>query len=314
MALAVVMASGLALAQDQAPPAPPQPQQQQTPGAWRHMGDDQTQTPQANPQANPPATGQAANPEPVERVDVHADTPQRNAPPAYSLPAQLTLKPGTYINVRINQTLSSDKNQTGDTFTAILVQPVIVDGIVVAPRGQTVYGRVLDAAKAHGGKDSRLGLEMNSLRLADGTQAPIHSQLVAMQGPQYPGSAQPGTVVNTPAADAAAVMMTHNHPTILSPGVALTFNITTPVAINTANAPGAYRYVGPEDYQNNSVNYAAPAPRPAGSSTYVYGGPGYPYGYPYYSPYYPYYWGPGFGIGFGPRFYGGFGGFGRRFR
>jgi hypothetical protein len=320
MALAVVTAAGLAWAQVQ--PAAPQ-----TPGAWRHMGDQaQAQT-------------QAQDPEPVDRGAVPGDpNPQpaagpQHTLPAYGLPPQVTLKAGTYINVRIDQELSSDRNRAGDTFSASLIQPVIVDGIVVAPRGQMVYGRVAEAEKAHGGKDSRLGLELTSLTLADGTQAPIHSQLVARQGPRTPGSIEAGTVVGTTAAGAAvggiaargegaaigagagaaaglaAVLMTHNHPTVLYPESALTFDITTPVAINTANAPQAFRFAGPEDYYQANVTNVAPRPTPV-RPTYVYGPGYYPYGYPYYYyPYYPYYWGPSFGVGIR---IGGFGG--RRWR
>ena len=36
------------------------------------------------------------------------------------VPAKLTLKPGTFITVRLNQGLSSDRNQTGDAFSATL--------------------------------------------------------------------------------------------------------------------------------------------------------------------------------------------------
>ncbi|HMD69824.1 MAG TPA: hypothetical protein VKF41_00690 [Bryobacteraceae bacterium] len=267
---------------------------------------------------------QAQDPEPVDRGAVPsppnappAPAPRRNLP-AYGLPPQLTLKAGTYVNIRINQALSSDRNHAGDTFSASLIQPVIVDGVVVAPRGQMVYGRVAEAEKAHGGKDSRLGLELTSLMLADGAQAPMHTQLVARQGPQTPGSIETGTVIGTTAAGAviggaagrgegaaigagagaaaglAAVLLTHNHPTVLYPETVLTFSVTTPVTINTANAPQAFRFVGPEDYQANAT-HAAPRP------TYVYRPGYYPYlyGYPYYYPYYSYYWGPRFGIGIG---------------
>ncbi len=326
MALAVVMATGMAMAQDQTPAAP------QTPGAWRHLG-DQTQTLPANP-----ATAQAKDPEPVDRSAAQSDAygqppangPQRNAPPAYGLPPQLTLKAGTYIGVRVNQALSSNNNRVGDTFTATLIHPVIVDGVVVAPRGQMLYGRVAEAEKAHGGKDSRLGLELTSLTLADGTQAPMHSQLVSIQGPRTPGGVEAGTVVGTTAAGAAiggvaargegaaigagagaaagltAVLLTHNHPTVIYPETALTFAISAPVAISTANAPQAFRFAGPEDYQQANLTQANPTlirPR-AERPMYVYG-PGY---YPYYYPYYPYYWGPSFGVGIG------FGGFGRHWR
>ena len=49
----------------------------------------------------------------------------------------MTLRPGTFVTVRVNQELSSDHNQQGDLFTASLAQPIVVDGIVVAQRGQT---------------------------------------------------------------------------------------------------------------------------------------------------------------------------------
>ena len=284
MALATVMATGLALAQDQTP--------------------------------------QAANPEPVDRSAAQSDAygqpsasgPQHSAPPAYGLPPQVTLRPGSYVTVRVNQVLSSDRNHAGDTFLATLVHPVIVDGVVVAPRGQLIYGRVADAEKAHGGKDSRLGLELTSLTLADGTQAPVRSQLVARQGPQNPGNPEAATVVGTADSSAASgsstgatptpVLLTHSHPTVLYSDTTLTFAITAPVAINTSNAPQAFRFAGAEDYQQANVTQVNPTQPQTNRPVYVYG-PGY---YPYYYPYYPYYWGPSFGIGFG------YGGWGRHWR
>jgi len=264
MALAVAMAAGLAWAQD--PPATQQPAP-----AWRHMGD--------------PA--QAKDPEPVDRA---------TAPPAYGLPPQLTLKAGTYVNIRVSQALSNDRSKAGDTFSASLLQPVIVDGVVVAARGQMVYGRVTESEKAHKGNDSRLGLELTSLTLADGAQAPIHSQLVAKPGSQASGGPEAATVVSAPAAGAPAVLTAHSHGSVVYPGTALTFGITSPVAIDTANASQAFRYAGPEDYLQTSVTNAATRP-PARRTTYVYGPGYYPYYYPYYG--YPYYWGPSFGIGIG---------------
>src|ERR1017187_276172 len=67
--------------------------------------------------------------------------PRRNdrppaAVPHYGLPAALTVKPGTFVTVRVDQELSSDHNQQGDVFNASLTQPIVVDGVVVAQRGQ----------------------------------------------------------------------------------------------------------------------------------------------------------------------------------
>ncbi len=65
-------------------------------------------------------------------------------PPADSLPpgAQLVVPAGTWITVRVDQPLSSDRNQPGDAFTATLAQPIVANGRVIARRGQTVSGVV----------------------------------------------------------------------------------------------------------------------------------------------------------------------------
>src|SRR5437764_389959 len=68
-----------------------------------------------------------------------------------SVPLRLTLSAGTVIPVRSTEWLSSDSNRPGDTFSAVLDQPLIVDGWVVARHGQTVIGRVAVAEKARRG-------------------------------------------------------------------------------------------------------------------------------------------------------------------
>jgi len=339
IALIFVAATGLALAQDQPPAAP---QAQPAPGGWRRVGD-----PPPAPAPSVPAPQPQDPTEPVDRGDQYGQPAQDNPPapmppqlppqaqptpvpssrPAsrpYGLPPTVTLQPGTYVTILTNQPLSSDHNQPGDTFSGTLNQPIVVDGVVVAQRGQPVYGRVAEAVKAHASNPSRLGLELTSITLADGTQVPIRSQLVARQGPTTPGGVQAGTVVGTTAMGAAiggaaawgtgaaigagagaiagiaGVMLTRNHPTILYPESALTFRVDSPVNISTLRAPEAFRYVGPEDYQPGYNTRLQPRPMGPPPATYYYG-PGY---YPYYPYYYPY-WGPyaSFGWGWGPRYY-----------
>src|SRR5262245_25276037 len=157
---------------------------QQTTGGWRRVGDPPPMPPEtAAPPETDPVPPPAAVPQdpaqPVERtpVDAWGNPQQRNdRPPAVmtpaGLPAELTIKPGTFITVRVTQGLSSDRNQAGDIFTATLAQPIVVDGIVVANRNQTVMGRVAEAKKAGRVEGtSRLGLQIIGLTLADGTQA-----------------------------------------------------------------------------------------------------------------------------------------------
>ena len=327
IAIVFVTASSLALAQ--------------TP-VWRHVGDPAPAP--ADQQAQPP---DQQNPEPVAQPDQEeqaapapAPRPQAAPPmarisrPTYGVPAELTVKPGTYISVRINQALSSDHNQPGDPFTATLMQPLVVDGIVVAHRGQTVYGTVAEVQKHHSDKPSLLKLELTSFTLTDGTQVTAQTQLVARQGGTTPAGVQAGTVAGTTVAGAAVgaaadwgrgaaigagagaaagivgVILTRNHPTIIYPETALTFQMTAPIAISTTRAPQAFRYVGPDDYSHPAMQMSS-GPRRGAPPAYYYGsGYGYPYsyGYPYYS--YPF-MGPNWG--FGAMIIGGHG-WGRRWR
>lgn len=239
---------------------------------------------------------------------------QQNAPPADPRPAppaappELNLKAGTYVTVRLNQTLSSDKNQAGDTFTAVLVRPLIVDGFVVAQASQTFAGRVAEAAKASKAQGvSHLGLQLTDLMFVDGQHAAIQSDLVSLSGPP----AVKNTTVNTGAAGTSpGVLLTHGKATVIGPQSVLTFKIDSDVSIATSNAPQAFRPVGPNDYTQPQARpgYGYAPAGPAYAAGYPYG---YPYGY-YGYPYYPY-WGPGVGLYFGGG-WGLRGGFRGRFR
>jgi hypothetical protein len=254
----------------------------------------------------------------------------------------LTMRPGTTLTVRLNQPLSSDHNQVGDVFSASLDQPVIVLGIVVAQRGQTVAGHVVEAKKAgrvHG--VSRLGITLTDLTFVDGQTAAIQSQLLVHKGSTskgrdaaaIAGTAGVGAAIGA-AADGGAgaaigaaagtigVLLTRGDPTIIAAETLLTFQVTTPVKIErTSYAPQAFRFAYFSDYPQVQAQpqpasaYPAPPPYPY---PYVYTPPNYSY-FPYYSyysyyPYYsaPYFYGPSFSFFFGyPAYYGrhGYGGY-----
>ena len=251
------------------------------------------------------------------------------------IPAKLTIKPGTFITVRLNQGLSSDRNQAGDGFAATLAKPVIVDGVVVADRGQTLGGKVVEAKKAGRVEGvSRLAVQLTDLTLLDGQPVPIQTQLFSKNGPTSVGR-DVGAVGATTAAGAAigaaadwgrgaaigagagllvgivGVLVTRGHPTYLYPEQILTFRVEAPVTVSTEAAPQAFRWVGPYDYERPyDVQNRTGPPNGAyygNSSPYPYANP-YPYyGYGYG---YPYYWGPGVGVYWGR----GWGGWGRGWR
>jgi hypothetical protein len=300
-------------------------------GTWRRWNDP---PPAPSPQTLPDASGMGDQDpsQPVARADSYGQ-PQQSSPeaqqpsaqhnnrpsaavPHYGLPAALAIKPGTFVTVRVNQMLSSDRNQQGDVFSASLAQPIVVDGVVVAQRGQTVMGRVAEAVKAgRVSGSSRLAIQLTGLTLADGTQANVQSQLINRNGQTSVGN-DVGTVATTTAlgagigaaadwgrgaaigagAGAAAgivgVLLTRGRPTVVYPETPLTFRIDTAVNVDLTRAPQAFRYVGPDEYDRpvqTTVTHRPPSPG-------YY--PAYPYYYPgYYG--YPYAYGPTFGIGIG---------------
>ncbi|MGE5570391.1 MAG: hypothetical protein ACM3S5_15250 [Rhodospirillales bacterium] len=254
------------------------------------------------------------------------------------IPSELTIPAGTLISARLDQMLSSELNDPGDAFSATLAQPVVVDGIVVANRGQIVAGRVVEVQKAGRVRGvSGLAVELTELTLADGRQVPLQTRLVSARGPGsggmdvatiagtaglgalIGGAAEGGLGAGIGAAAGAAaggigVLLTRGRPTVLHPESVLTFRTEYPVTISTASAPLAFRYVTPEDYgrayepeRSARVRYYdyydyVPPPPPR---VYVFAPPPYAYIYP---PPFPYYWWrPRF---WGPRFYGPSFGFG----
>ena len=234
--------------------------------------------------------------------------------------------------------LSSDHNQPGDPFTATLASPLVVDGVVVARRGQTIAGRVSDAEKAGRVKGtSRLGLELTELTLADGQRVPMRTQLIVRGGgtshgndaAAIGGTAAMGAAIGAAvdwgtgaaigagagaAAGLIGVLLTRGRPTEVYPEMALTFRIEAPIAVSTDRAPQAFQYVQQGDYDHAPTlrarppaMAAAPAPAPAVVVAPYYGygpgwwGPWYGWGYPYAS--FGFYYGRGYGYGYGHGYY-----------
>jgi hypothetical protein len=319
--------SGLAFAQDQ-PPLPPAQQdqvpvqdqnapqppaqaqplpQQPSNGGWRKFGDNQQQ----------PAPAQGG----YQGGYSSTVPPPASMPPAPLVPSSLTLPAGTWLTVRTTNPISTDHNQVGDAFSAVLTEPIVVNGYVVARRGQIIQGRVSTAVKAgHVSGTSKLGLELTQVTLVDGEQVTLHSQMVTRDGGTSIGrdAAAIGTTMAAGAAIGAGVnggvgagigaagglvastigvMLTRGRPAEIYPETVLTFKVLNPITISTANSPGAFHQVSQQDYENNNTRrmVSNPVPRPGY-------GPGYPpvYGAPYAAAPYPYY---GYAPFYGPNFY-----------
>jgi len=291
------------------------------------------------PNDRPPGSGAAREQNPVisyDRLPGESSALPVNA----SLPPSLVLPAGTVITVRTTDWLSSDSSRPSDTFTVTIEQPVVVDGWVVARRGQMAIGAVAVAQKAgrvHG--VSQLGVHLAGLTLVDGQQLALDSQLVQYSGGTSHGAdavaiggtsgfgAMLGAIAGGgagagigAAAGAAAgligVLSTRGRPTVIPPESLLTFRTTAPLTIDTAKGQWAFRPVSQSDYGNRNA-YSRSGTSPQSASAYGYGYPppppyyGYAYApYPYYGFGYPYY--PPFYFGFSSVYYGGRGYYGYR--
>ena len=98
--------------------------------------------------------------------------------PVASLPRResgVTVPAGTSLLVRMIDSVDSDKNHVGDRFRASLEQDLAVDGVVLAPRGADVYGRLVEAKESgHFEGKAQLKLELTDLLINNHLQ-PIMS-------------------------------------------------------------------------------------------------------------------------------------------
>ncbi|MGA2846568.1 MAG: hypothetical protein ABSF68_14230 [Candidatus Acidiferrales bacterium] len=297
-------------------PQQPQDQQQQQP--------DQQQPDQQQQQAQPPQAPQDA-PQPNAAPDAQQNGPQDN----YTVPDSLTLPTGAILQVRTTGWLSSDRNKVGDNVILTLDQPLIVDGLVVARRGQTVTGTVVNAERAGRVKGvSKLGISLSQLTLVDGQLVDVKTSLIKATGGTSNGrdalgvvgttgfgaavgaaaAGGPGAAIGAGAgfvAGVTGVLLTRGRPTIIPPESLLTFRVETPLTISTVHGQVAFQPVTSQDYGTSNQTrrprrYVGPYPPPPYAYAYPYG---YPYGYPGYYPglYVGYYGGWGYGRRWGWR-------------
>ena len=98
-------------------------------------------------------------------------------------PNTVTINQGTALTVRLGETLSVQKNLTGDTFFATLDVPLVADGFVLAEKGARVEGKIIEVDKA--GKlsgTSRLSLELTQVNTSDGQRVHLQTSTFTKDG------------------------------------------------------------------------------------------------------------------------------------
>lgn len=203
----------------------------------------------------PPASSSTAS-APVAAAPATSQAVTTPAPPPPPPPPhRVTLAAGTLLPVRTVEALSSDRNQPGDTFTATLDQPLVVDGFVIAERGAKLEGRVVESRRAGRVKGvSDLAIELTRLSTSDGQKVEIQTETFEKQGPTSKGSdaakvgaaagigaaigaiagggkgAGIGAVVGG-AAGTGGVLATRGKPAVIHSETRITFRLREPVTI-----------------------------------------------------------------------------------
>lgn len=104
------------------------------------------------------------------------------APPARQ-PMKVTVTEGSILAIRVGETLNSEKNESGDSWSGTLAEPLVVDGLVIAERGAPVEGRVTNVKRAGRVKGvANLSVALTRFTTADGQRVDVHTTGFAVAG------------------------------------------------------------------------------------------------------------------------------------
>ena len=188
-------------------------------------------------------------------------TPASDAAPAKAeapapppKPEPVTLAAGTPLKIRTLTELSTKSAATGDSFSATLAEPLVVEGKVIAPRGTQVEGRVVNSDPGGRVKGvATISVRLTQLRVRDRNVA-IETRAIARQahatkrkdavkvgigagiGAAIGAIAGGGEGAAIGAASGGAagtgvVLATHGDPAVIGAESVLTFKLTAPVTI-----------------------------------------------------------------------------------
>jgi hypothetical protein len=105
-----------------------------------------------------------------------ASTPSTSPPPRIEV-----IPAGTALSIRLTDPLDTGTNKAGDTFKGVLDDDLVADGMVVAPRGSSVTGRIANLVQS-GRVQGRAQLSI-ALRSIDirGVEYPIQTNTVSFE-------------------------------------------------------------------------------------------------------------------------------------
>jgi hypothetical protein len=202
-----------------------------------------------------PVSAPAPAPEPPPPAPAPQQVVAAPEPPPPPPPRQVTLNAGFLIPVRLIDGLTTERTNAGDTFTATLDNPLVVDHLVIAERGARAEGRVVASDK--GGKVkgvAYLSIELTRVHLSDGQTISLvtdsfdkHAEAThGTDAAKVGGGAAIGAIIGALAGGgkgaaigagagggvgAGDVLLTRGKPAILPSETRITFRVSQPVTV-----------------------------------------------------------------------------------
>lgn len=182
---------------------------------------------------------------------VQSDDPNRGGIADLFGGSRVTVPSGSVLTVRLDQSLSSETVQRGDSWQGVVTSPVVVDGREVIPSGATVEGIVVAAEEARRGNRARLELGVRAVRMGDRkTSLKASSEPVIAGSPRarnlgaIAGGAAAGALIGEATSDNAgkgaliggvlatgAVAASKGYQVVLRDGVIMTFVVSEDVSV-----------------------------------------------------------------------------------
>ena len=160
-------------------------QQASTPPAEESSGGTLSQPESAAPSTAPSGQRSATT---AQAPKAPVPSPAASAKPAAAPPRTAALAAGTALKVRTTTTLSTKTQKAGDTFAATLEEPLVEGNWVIAPKGATVEGRIVESDP--GGRVrgvASLAIALNHLKTADGQTVDISTRNVTIEAQSTKG-------------------------------------------------------------------------------------------------------------------------------
>lgn len=87
---------------------------------------------------------------------------------------------GTVFNAALVTPLDASRGKAGDAVTAETTEAVLYERTVIFPKGTKIYGHLVRASSAHGGKGSTLFVQFNKAVLKNGQEVMMNAGIQAL--------------------------------------------------------------------------------------------------------------------------------------